>query len=446
VFRRLFALCILVAALAVPTRAAGGPAGAGARTSPNVTVLGNIPGSYAGIVFSGHYAFATGWATGLSVFDIANPAAPMPVGALPLPHFENEDVDLCGTTLLIANDRAEEDIGGVLHVVDISAPATPRLVSSLPLGLTGSGRGPGHIANFVTADCTQAWIDGGDDVEVVDLTVPAAPRSLGSFKSLASTGPDPAQPAAFEVTHDTEPDGKGMLWSVGGGGIAGYRLTADPLAPELVTSSGPEGTNIDFDEATSPYNDFIMHNSQRSGNTLLVTEEDYIDTDEDPPGGCNGQGKFETWTTPRGVGSMRPLDTWRTELNSSDSKAPLTVNCSSHWFDTRRSVAAVGWYEQGVRFLDTRNPRDIRQIGYYLPLNGSTWAAYWSPTASDIVYTADVYRGIDILRIDRGGPPEGPTVVAPIPDEWFGAPGTTSAVAGFQPSPTFGYFCAIPTD
>ena len=68
-----------------------------------------------------------------------------------------------------------------------------------------------------------------------------------------------------------------MLWSVGGGGIAGYRLTADPLAPELVTSSGPSGTNIDFDEATSPYNDFIMHNSQRSGNTLLVTEEDYID-------------------------------------------------------------------------------------------------------------------------------------------------------------------------
>jgi hypothetical protein len=26
-----------------------------------------------------------------------------------------------------------------------------------------------------------------------------------------------------------------------------------------------------------------------------VTEEDYIDTDEVPPGGCRGQGKFETW-------------------------------------------------------------------------------------------------------------------------------------------------------
>ena len=31
------------------------------------------------------------------------------------------------------------------------------------------------------------------------------------------------------------------------------------------------------------------------GKTLLVTEEDYIDTDEVPPGGCRGQGEFETW-------------------------------------------------------------------------------------------------------------------------------------------------------
>ena len=42
----------------------------------------------------------------------------------------------------------------------------------LPLGLTGSGRGSGHIANFVKPDCSQAWVDGGDHVEVVDLSDP----------------------------------------------------------------------------------------------------------------------------------------------------------------------------------------------------------------------------------------------------------------------------------
>ena len=77
------------------------------RTSPNVQLLANIPGSYAGLVFQGDYAYATGWPTGLTVFDISEPELPVPVGALPLPHFENEDVDLCGDTLLITHDQAE---------------------------------------------------------------------------------------------------------------------------------------------------------------------------------------------------------------------------------------------------------------------------------------------------------------------------------------------------
>ena len=88
-----------------------------------------------------------------------------------------------------------------------------------------------------------------------------------------------------------------------------------------------------------------------------------------------------------------------------DSKAPVTVNCSSHWFDAKDGIAAVGWYEQGVRFLDYRTPTEITQVGYYIPANGSTWAAYWSPTdpKGEIVYTADAYRGVDVLRIAGGG-------------------------------------------
>ena len=98
-----------------------------------------------------------------------------------------------------------------------------------------------------------------------------------------------------------------------------------------------------------------------------------------------------------------------------DSKAPVTVNCSSHWFDAKDGVAAVGWYEQGVRFLDYRTPTDIQQVGYYIPANGSTWAAYWSPTDpnGEIVYTADAYRGVDVLKIDSGGT-TGKKVKAPV--------------------------------
>ncbi len=323
------------------------------------------------------------------------------------------------------------------YVVSIANPTSPVVIAILPLGLTGNGRGSGHIANFVKPDCSQAWVDGGNLVEVVDLTIPSAPRSIGKFESAASLSD------AFKVTHDTELDSTGTGWSVGGGGAAGYRLTADPLAPQLLGTTGTAGRN------PSPYNDFILHNSQRRGKTLLITEEDYIDTDEVPPGGCRGQGKFETWDLSRlNKGAITPLGTWETELNGMftggavDSKAPVTVNCSSHWFDAKDGVAAVGWYEQGVRFLDYRTPTEITQVGYYIPANGSTWAAYWSPTDpnGEIVYTADAYRGVDVLKIDGGGL-TGKKVKAPVRNEWFGSP--TADSASFQTHPVYGFMCPL---
>src|SRR3954471_14000580 len=396
----LAATAIAVACSAAPASAAIAPADPPLATSSNVHLLGHVPGTAAGMNFKGHYAYVTGW-SGITVLDIAKPASPELVGSVPLPHFENEDVDLCGNTLIVVNDREAKDLGSIMYVISIANRTSPAVSAILPLGLTGSGRGSGHIANFVKPDCSQAWVDGGDHVEVIDLTVPSAPKSLGKFESAASLSD------AFKVSHDTELDSTGTVWNVGGGGAAGYKLTANPLAPKLLGTTGTAGRN------PSPYNDFILHNSQRRGKTLLVTEEDYIDTDEVPPGGCRGQGKFETWDISGmgQTGAITPQDTWETELNGMftsgavDSKAPVTVNCSSHWFDARNGVAAIGWYEQGVRFLDYRTPRKIRQVGYYIPANGSTWAAYWSPTDKhgQVVYTADAYRGIDVLRIDGGG-------------------------------------------
>jgi hypothetical protein len=407
---RLASLAILVAStLWVPTPGSALPGVPPLAKSSNVQQLGNVPtGPALGMVFKDHWAFVTG-PQGLTVLDIAIPAAPTIAAVRPLPHFENEDVDLCGNTVLITNDRITRDVGSILYTFDISTPSNPIPLAATPVGLSGNGRGAGHIANFVSPDCSQMWLDGGDHVEVFDMTDPAAPRSLGKFESVASDSD------AFRVTHDTERDSKGILWSVGGGGAAGYRLTSDPLAPELVSSTGTAAVN------PSPYNDFILHNSKRSGNTLLITEEDYVDTDEDQPGGCRGQGKFETWSIGMSVGGLRPLDTWMTEMNGSDSKAAAAVNCSSHWFEVSKDLVAVGWYEQGTRFLDVHDPRDIRQVGFYLPANGSTWAAYWSPTdpTRSIVYTADAYLGVDVLRIDRKADLSTmPTLTAPIPASW----------------------------
>jgi len=323
--------------------------------------------------------------------------------------------------------------------------------------VTSTERGPGHIANCVKDGCKWVWLTGGHRIWVADLRDIHNPLLVGAVKTPVTAGsPGFGTPGKTETgaVHDIERDAAGVLWATGSGGAAAYRLTKDPLKPKLLATTGKQG-------AEEKVNDFILHNSQRpsaqkysdhpgktngKGDVLLVTEEDYVDTGETPPGGCRGQGKFQTWDVrghERGK-NMKLLGQWLTEVESvpllDGNKAPITANCSSHWFTERKGIAAVGWYEQGMRLLDTRDPKAIRQIGYWLAPNAVTWAAYW--VTDSIVYTADVARGIDVLKVS-GLSRKAPTVVAPIRAAWLGA-ATAPAPIRFVASKDWGYACLVP--
>jgi LVIVD repeat-containing protein len=385
--------------------------------------------------FKGHYAYVTGWA-GVTVLDIANPAQPRLAGALPLPHFENEDVDLCGNTLIVVNDREVEDLG-----LD-------------PLRRQHRQPDDAHDPGGAPARAHRQRPRLGPHRQLRQVGLLAA---VGRRRR-ARRGRRPHRPRRAAIPRQVR---VGRLAERLVQGLARHRVRQQQRhrlerrrrwrgrLPGHVQPAQAEAARHDRDRRPQSlaYNDFILHNSQRRGKTLLVTEEDYIDTDETPPGGCRGQGKFETWDlSGLSKGAIKPLGTWETELNGMftggaiDSKAPVTVNCSSHWFDAKNGIAAVGWYEQGIRFLDYRDPRNITQVGYYIPANGSTWAAYWSPTdpRGEIAYTADAYRGVDVVRIKDGGL-TGKKVRAPVRDEWLG----DSVTDGFQPHPTFGFICPV---
>ena len=428
----------------------------GPLSSDNVELLTTIPGSAAGMRIVGKHAYVTGWA-GLTILDISTPAAPKVVSVLPIAHFENEDVESDGKIVLIANDREKENKGGVLYVVDVRDPAHPAVASVLSLSaITSTERGPGHVANCVKDGCKWVWLTGGHRVWTVDLRDITNPLLVGAFDSPVSAGsagfgtPGKIRTGA---THDAERDASGVVWVTGSGGAAAYSVAAGAAKPRLLATTGKKGVE-------EKVNDFILHNSQRpsaasyrkhagknpaKGDVLLVTEEDYVDTGETPPGGCRGQGKFQTWDV-RGHEKGAPiqlLDQWLTEVEGvpmlDGNKAPVTANCSSHWFREQNGVAAVAWYDQGLRLLDTRNPRDIRQVGYWLPPNAVTWGANW--VTKDIVYTADAARGVDVLRVKGVGSPSAPTVVAPIRASWLGA---GPAVTFLKPSAAFGYACLVP--
>ena len=40
---------------------------------------------------------------------------------------------------------------------------------------------------------------------------------------------------------------------------------------------------------------------------------------------------------------------------------------------------AQGWYGAGLRILDVRDARDIRQLGYATGVATEVWDAYWVP-------------------------------------------------------------------
>ena len=148
-------------------------------------------------------------------------------------------------------------------------------------------------------------------------------------------------------------------------------------------------------------------------------------------------------TNSDGSTKLQLLDMWTTELNelsTQTGRSPQTVMCSAHWFDEDRGLLAQGWYDQGVRFMDISNPRDIRQVGYWVT-SGMFWGAYYAPTdpKREIVYALDIENGIDVLRIDRSKPAaKMRTLRARIPAEWTGA-----GARKLQASPTWGFACPL---
>ena len=132
-------------------------------------------------------------------------------------------------------------------------------------------------------------------------------------------------------------------------------------------------------------------------NDVLLGTEENIVTD------CATSGRFVTYDlrgtyagegfkdTARTHHRMRVLDTWTPEHQEGSSGCD-----SSHYFTSRGDgITANAFYTQGVRFLDTSNPTDIRQVGYWRPADTDVWAAYWH---NGYVYVADFTRGVDVLR------------------------------------------------
>ncbi len=423
-------VALLVIAGAAPAQGLP-PEAAGALASDDVEFVANLPepGAFGGRIMDDTLYVTT--TQGLRIFDVSGPTGiPVPLGALPIPHFGNEDVDTNGEILLISTDHGLS-VANTLYVVDVSNPRLPVLRSRFPLSIRA------HTASCIQ-DCDFAWVAGSDSIGVVDLRDPAAPDLVGRFYQDGSSNREGGRFGG--LTHDVNVDDAGLAWVSAGSGLFAYD-PSDPVNPTLVAArrNGQSGAFV---------NNFIVHNSTRPdagqvtaqtladteidpGEVVLVTEENWISVSNDL---CENDGSFQTgWVRVEdGEYVVTKLDSVNLgRLGDATSQKPQPVaTCSSHYFDHRDDgVVAVTWYEQGTRFFDVSDPANIEQIGYFLPADAVTVAALWH---HGFLYTFDLVRGMDVLRY-TGGPGSEPV----------DGPALRTEHPAVRPVPGFGYACRV---
>ncbi len=415
--------------------------------SPNVDVVTTLPGTAAiSGVFSrtAPYFYVSG-VDSLTVLDVTNPKAPTIAGKLVNAVFENEAMTLgerreadgsIRRFVLVGNDLVQAGTGGLgriggleLIVVNVTYPTSPEIIGRTPRTAPEAASTSTHTVACMDAACSIAYTAGEDGkFSIIDLTDLTKPKQIGEAPSPAAK-PNPVFRSG--AGHHWNVDGAGVAFHAGSGGTAAFDIS-DPRKPLALTATNAQGT-------AAPYNDFIHHNSQRpnarafsagrpasvvNGNVALITEEDYFNDGEELA--CNEAGTFQTWEVkdldgaayrarnPKlepNQGTMVPLDIINPVVEGGGGlSAPAGAFCSAHWFDYHQSgIVAQGYYQQGLRLIDVRDPRNLKQFGFFTAGATQVWDAYWAPerkadgTAtgrkSNLVYTVDAGRGVDVYEV-----------------------------------------------
>jgi hypothetical protein len=372
--------------------------------------------------------FVTSGLDSVQVWNVRDAAHPRLVGVLPSVQFENEAMN-CGERrtasgtrrfALIGVDAVQASPGDVAHtnvgggelvVVDVTRPSAPTIRSR-----TRSTTSTHTVACVQVRDCRYAYTAGEDDhFSILDLTRLDRPHEVDARPALPGVQPHWSPTAGHKWNFDAAGFGTHTGWN----GASMWR-TDHPRHPRPVTTTGAAGRGTDPDHPG--WNDFILHNSFRPnarafrpgtapsvahGNVLLVTEEDYEQTD------CSQAGSFQTWWVKRLDGTRSaivPLD--KVELSDLGTfPAPQGAFCSAHWFDFRPGgLVAAGFYGGGTQIIDVRHARDLRSYGYAVQGASEVWDSMWVPVydrrgrrtsrSTDVVYSIDLVRGLDAYRVD----------------------------------------------
>ena len=378
---------VLVAAallVAFPAPAPAGPS-AGGFSSDNIEWVTTVPlamGYAEGGRKVGDYFYVPVNLQGLYIFDVSQPESPRFTGRLPMPAWwENEDVATNGKIALLSELSYPFTYMGqqehtLMHVVDVSNKSTPTIMATIP--------GGGDHTYECLYRCR--WAYGSVGGGIYDLRDPSQPVMLEERWT------DALPPQTF--VHDVTEVRPGVVLTASS---PMFLLDVRNIRKPRILATGIPSTNSGHN-VTWP-------NSGKD--RLILTATEYPHEVCPQEWNEDNDAAFQTWDASRWktTHTFTIRDAYRVESGNYSDGNPLLsgyYGCSAHWFQEHPSfrnggLVAASFYGHGVKLLEVGGDGSIEEAGYFLGHGANSSAAYW--ISDDIVYSVDMHRGIDVLRV-----------------------------------------------
>jgi hypothetical protein len=398
---RLPLAALLALALVAPAGAATGP---DYVTSDNVEYLGFLKadiGQTTGARIVGKKLYVTS-AKNIAIYDISDPAKPNPIGSYAINlGWENEEVPTDGKILGVSSDFfnvmpscnvPSPQLTNCQQLFDVRDPANIKELPAIP----ASGD---HTADCVLA-CTYLFGNTGTITDLRGVLDGAQPKVLGSWQTpvLAQLGLTKFSNGCHHI-REIKP---------------GYLFAAcEPFVYFRVVGPGASITHpVVIADGKNQDNRFV-HSvrwpNEATDKLALIGGETNFSVKRRADLGCDGKTDAAFMTVDAShvdeTGKFsKPLDEYRPQTGSyTDGNTPAEIaGCSVHWYQEHESfhdggLVALAAYDNGIRFLQVASDGKITEQGYFQPLGFETSSPKWVP-GTDIVYSIDYARGIDILR------------------------------------------------
>ena len=160
---------------------------------PTLIATAETPGYQRAVTAAGDLAFVVDQPSGVHVFDVSEPTAPVVLGVHTAQQAPARSVTVNGDRAYVVYQQT-----GLVEVIDVENPSTPTLLGTYEVN--------GRPQTLAVTGMSIVIPVGADGIEIVDLSNPAAPRVTATYDT-----PNAAHDVAITGEHLLVADGTTLL-------------------------------------------------------------------------------------------------------------------------------------------------------------------------------------------------------------------------------------------